>query len=168
VCANGRDDDGDGLMDCEDPACLADPTCDEVCTDGVDGDSDGDADCADPDCATAEVCRPYFAVRAGRAARRIGFWEESGWHAGAASELSVSHVEGVASTWTPGGGWRACPWRAEEVRVSFGVATRGEVGVRARVIGPALAVRGGHPVVPGGRRPVVRPQPGAPGPGARA
>ena len=48
-CSNGRDDDGDGLVDCADPGC-SDPACPEDCDDGHDDDGDGYADCADPDC----------------------------------------------------------------------------------------------------------------------
>ena len=72
-CANGIDDDGDGLIDCDDPDCGIDndgdghfaPPCGndcndanpninpgkpEVCGDGLDNDCDGLIDCADPDC----------------------------------------------------------------------------------------------------------------------
>ncbi len=58
VCDNGQDDDGDSLIDCEDPGCILDPACPEsaLCDDGLDNDSDGLIDCADPDCGTAEGC----------------------------------------------------------------------------------------------------------------
>ncbi len=61
-CANGVDDDGDGLIDCADPDCTGDPACGmclprEVnCTDGRDEDCDGLVDCADPDCAMDPAC----------------------------------------------------------------------------------------------------------------
>ena len=59
-CANGVDDDGDGLIDCEDadcdldPACIAPPV--ENCTNGTDDDGDGLADCLDSDCANDPSC----------------------------------------------------------------------------------------------------------------
>jgi glucose/arabinose dehydrogenase len=60
-CANALDDDGDGLVDCADPDCVAGPVCvvpPEQCTNGVDDDGDGLTDCADPDCGTAPTCAP--------------------------------------------------------------------------------------------------------------
>jgi len=58
-CTNGVDDDGDGLVDCDDPQCAMAPTClFEDCTNGLDDDGDGLADCDDPDCATAPSCVP--------------------------------------------------------------------------------------------------------------
>jgi len=49
-CGNARDDDGDGLVDCEDPEC---PACQERsrgCFDAVDNDGDGLVDAEDPTC----------------------------------------------------------------------------------------------------------------------
>ncbi|RME23555.1 MAG: hypothetical protein D6806_11075, partial [Deltaproteobacteria bacterium] len=48
-CTNGVDDDGDRLVDCEDPDCANNPACNppEDCTNGVDDDGDGFIDCAD-------------------------------------------------------------------------------------------------------------------------
>lgn len=77
-CANGMDDDGDGLADCDDGDCDADPACSsnsnntntnannngnnnpgpEYCTNDVDDDGDGLVDCHDPDCSSAPVCVP--------------------------------------------------------------------------------------------------------------
>lgn len=84
LCTNGVDDDGDGLVDCEDPDCANDVACTstvvvppvdsgsppedsgtpptdsgtpEQCTNGVDDDDDGLVDCADPDCAQHEACQ---------------------------------------------------------------------------------------------------------------
>jgi hypothetical protein len=67
ACANGRDDDGDGLIDLADPGCASendssevthdsgcsspdDPTEAEQCRDGLDNDGDGLTDAADPGC----------------------------------------------------------------------------------------------------------------------
>ncbi len=60
-CRNERDEDFDGLRDCDDPDCAADPRCNappEVCAGGADEDVDGLTDCEDPDCAAAPECRP--------------------------------------------------------------------------------------------------------------
>jgi hypothetical protein len=69
-CANGRDDDLDGLVDCADPDCARAPGCGPcvpsgpentpfACADGRDNDCDGFIDCADPECgATPACCRP--------------------------------------------------------------------------------------------------------------
>jgi hypothetical protein len=55
ICYNGRDDDGDGWIDCEDPDCASDPNClcepfETSCWDGRDNDCDGMFDCEDPEC----------------------------------------------------------------------------------------------------------------------
>jgi hypothetical protein len=49
ICDNGEDDDGDTLVDCDDPDCAA--ACREVCDNGEDDDGDTLVDCDDPDCA---------------------------------------------------------------------------------------------------------------------
>jgi hypothetical protein len=71
ACANGRDDDCDGLTDCADSSCAVLPVCCRAtmarefgvaaCTNGRDDDCDGVADCADSDCrpsldSNAECC----------------------------------------------------------------------------------------------------------------
>ncbi|MBL4637312.1 MAG: hypothetical protein JKY56_25885 [Kofleriaceae bacterium] len=73
LCAGNQDEDGDGLVDCEDPDCeeancgpgalrcsQGSCTCarsvEELCGDEFDGDCDGLVDCADPDCATSADC----------------------------------------------------------------------------------------------------------------
>jgi hypothetical protein len=58
MCADGGDDDGDGLVDCADDDCAQrEPCVETVCDDGQDGDHDGMADCADPDCHEAAPCQ---------------------------------------------------------------------------------------------------------------
>ncbi|NQW62134.1 MAG: hypothetical protein HQ461_04825, partial [Deltaproteobacteria bacterium] len=60
TCADGLDDDADGLVDCDDTSCVADANCvslPEVCNDSRDNDRDGLTDCADTaDCATDADC----------------------------------------------------------------------------------------------------------------
>ena len=55
------DNDGNGLIDCDDPDCQnnpAHPNCGEtLCGDGKDNDGDGKADCADPDCFGTPACK---------------------------------------------------------------------------------------------------------------
>ncbi len=56
ICDNGIDDDGDGLVDCDDPDCAADPDCD---TGGFCGDPNSGDCCEDngtPFCDDAECC----------------------------------------------------------------------------------------------------------------
>ncbi len=55
-CADGTDDDGDGLTDCDDPDCAAECWAPEDCAGGGDEDLDGMADCADPDCTGELEC----------------------------------------------------------------------------------------------------------------
>ncbi len=58
ICDNGIDDTGNGLTDCEDPACADDAACApvEICDSGLDDDGDGLTDCEDPDCAEEWFC----------------------------------------------------------------------------------------------------------------
>ncbi|PHN08383.1 M43 family zinc metalloprotease [Flavilitoribacter nigricans] len=62
LCNDGLDNDGDGLVDCDDPDCDTDPFCQpvepEICDDGIDNDGDGLIDCDDPDCGSAPNCQP--------------------------------------------------------------------------------------------------------------
>ncbi len=59
-CANGADDNGDGLADCADPRCATLSLCrgEDMCRNGLDDDSDGWTDCADPDCMGTLPCGP--------------------------------------------------------------------------------------------------------------
>jgi len=59
LCGNGRDDDGDGLVDCEDGGCADTEICVELdCADGADSDNDGLVDCQDEDCWAGLACHP--------------------------------------------------------------------------------------------------------------
>jgi hypothetical protein len=66
VCDNRADDDGDGLIDCQDRDCVAFPICQmciptgaeagATCFDGRDNDCNGLTDCADARCAREPAC----------------------------------------------------------------------------------------------------------------
>jgi len=62
TCDNGRDDDCDGMYDCDDGDCVAAPACEscipvaEVCDDELDNDCDAIADCDDADCEGHPAC----------------------------------------------------------------------------------------------------------------
>ncbi len=56
-CSNGIDDDGDGLVDCDDPDCGSSNVCIiEICNNGIDDDGDGWIDCSDSECFTKSCC----------------------------------------------------------------------------------------------------------------
>ncbi len=61
-CANGVDDNGDGLTDCGDPQCVGHAYClgyvELACDNGADDDGDGDVDCEDADCNQDPACHP--------------------------------------------------------------------------------------------------------------
>jgi len=60
-CADGLDNDGDDLFDCEDPDCGGNDFCIEfVCDDDLDEDGDGLFDCEDPDCVTNDACIEFI------------------------------------------------------------------------------------------------------------
>ncbi|MBU1536396.1 hypothetical protein KKF84_13805 [Myxococcota bacterium] len=59
ICSNLMDDNGDGLVDCEDPQCATLPECqpaEVLCGNNLDDDGDGLVDCEDPDCDEAADC----------------------------------------------------------------------------------------------------------------
>jgi len=64
ICGNERDDNCNGLADCDDPACFGNRACTpigvEICNNGLDDDDDGLVDCADPDCASNRICIPVM------------------------------------------------------------------------------------------------------------
>ena len=53
-CSDGRDNDDDGLTDCEDDDCV--DACMEDCSDGLDNDGDGLIDCEDDECLGDTAC----------------------------------------------------------------------------------------------------------------
>jgi hypothetical protein len=64
ACANGLDDDGNGQVDCADPACAGSGACEateESCHDGVDNDGNQAADCQEAGCRAAGFCNTFAA-----------------------------------------------------------------------------------------------------------
>jgi len=77
TCSDGKDNDGNGFVDCQDNACKGSPACCirtgpetslEACSDGIDNDCDGYTDCASHTCTRAnrgaspeaiEYCRRF-------------------------------------------------------------------------------------------------------------
>jgi len=56
-CADGADEDRDGLTDCQDDDCAVEAFCVETdCTNTLDDDGDGYTDCEDTDCDLDETC----------------------------------------------------------------------------------------------------------------
>lgn len=58
-CSNGQDDDGDDLIDCQDPSCGASGKCEgtmAACANGVDDDNDQATDCEDTACIEVGSC----------------------------------------------------------------------------------------------------------------
>ena len=66
VCDDGEDNDGDGILDCEDSDCDNSLVCNsngpdnEVCDDGIDNDGDSGVDCEDSDCDDDLACENSF------------------------------------------------------------------------------------------------------------
>ncbi|MBU1222008.1 S-layer homology domain-containing protein [Myxococcota bacterium] len=56
-CGDGVDNDGDGLIDCQDPDCFYSCPSVENCSDGEDNDHDSLVDCEDPDCFDYANCQ---------------------------------------------------------------------------------------------------------------
>jgi hypothetical protein len=63
ICDDGKDNDGDGKIDCMDSDCDNNANCslpstETNCSNNADDDGDGWTDCADPDCDGASICTP--------------------------------------------------------------------------------------------------------------
>jgi hypothetical protein len=59
ACSNQKDDDGDGLIDCNDPDCFATEACERnaaTCANRIDDDGDGFIDCEQESCKALAVC----------------------------------------------------------------------------------------------------------------
>lgn len=60
ICTDNSDNDGNGLIDCDDPACIGTVNCQtqaiEICGDGLDNDNNSLSDCEDPACISSESC----------------------------------------------------------------------------------------------------------------
>jgi hypothetical protein len=61
ICDNKKDDNCNGLTDCQDPACAGDSHChqpgQEICNNGIDDDNNGLIDCQDPACFNFPGCQ---------------------------------------------------------------------------------------------------------------
>lgn len=140
-CSDGRDDDCDALVDCEDGDCAGVGTCGEVtCDDGLDDDADGLIDCEDDDCWGGE-CHPEgvrVQVLGGRFALRedgerqagVGpyYWTTSNYdcHAWgnhtADTTMVVSGVHGVLQVLPSNASWdttsarTSCTWSVKSMQ----------------------------------------------------
>jgi hypothetical protein len=59
-CSNSKDDDGDGLIDCNDPDCFPTEVCERnaaTCSNGIDDDGDGAIDCQQESCKALAGCK---------------------------------------------------------------------------------------------------------------
>ncbi len=130
-CANGHDDDCDGLLDCEDDGCAMSRDCGELdCADGLDDEGDGYADCKDDECWGDTACPGVVAshvllVGYGMyAVSENDFWSRSSCGSvthtmrGESTNfaLRVERVEGSARVHLPGEeDARLCAWGVDEV-----------------------------------------------------
>jgi hypothetical protein len=60
ACANEMDDDGDGLIDCDDPDCAGTEACERTtatCSNSTDDDRDGAIDCRQQSCRVLPICK---------------------------------------------------------------------------------------------------------------
>jgi hypothetical protein len=105
-CVDGVDEDGDGLVDCEDADCLEAAGCVEAdCGDGVDGDADGLLDCEDEDCWGTEGCLESAALPSGTvvSSRVLGGWAMLGRHRRSTSARYDYIYNRARSSWVQAG-----------------------------------------------------------------
>jgi alpha-tubulin suppressor-like RCC1 family protein len=157
ICDNGKDDDGDLDVDCDDADCIDDAVCDAIeflCEDGVDNDSDGLIDCADPDCSghpacLVTACDDVVTVRAGGGHTCILKPHGIAWCWGRSSAGQLARTTGDARLPAP---TSLDPW-AHEVRGvvdlalgdDFGCALRSDASVVCW--GDNQSAQVGHPLV---------------------
>ena len=153
-CANGVDDDNDGLLDCEDGDCLGDDACVEVdCLDGEDNDFDGYFDCADADCwgNGCAVSRSKI-TSAGRVSWREAYLDFTPTNGCAAYHLDTAQME-VANpvrqveflSENGGDNWVTCNWSADRSAV-IDISSSGTFDPFSE---PRLLLREGFVVDPG-------------------
>lgn len=116
-CGDGYDEDGDGLVDCEDADCV--DACTELdCGDAVDDDDDGFVDCQDDDCWAPEgPCRVSARVIGGigqTVFREYGLRCYSGYFEEAS--FVAQGVEGLLLFDGPSGA-SSCSWGAGRVQI---------------------------------------------------
>ena len=106
-CADGKDDDCDGLLDCEDTDCEGADGCQETdCDDYRDNDDDGDRDCDDDECWGTADCPGRIVSRV----TRTGYVKQS---TGQSSSFERSSCDDDLTT--QAGTERCTVWGAEEV-----------------------------------------------------
>ena len=111
-CADGSDQDCDGLVDCEDGDCAGDAACQEDCADGVDNDDDGLVDCEDmDDCAGTTSCPVNTHVRLTGGRLFMYAYVNGGY---GYQGLTVEDVAGTVSTFDSASStWRSCLWQLD-------------------------------------------------------
>lgn len=123
LCDNGDDDDGDGLVDCEDAGCMDALVCGEQdCEDFGDDDNDGLVDCMDDDCwgrgcagVTTRLLSGRYALRAerttGSSVTGGNYWQSQ------RRGVELTDVQGSARMVTSMGASTTCTWTADTIDV---------------------------------------------------
>lgn len=105
ACSDGRDNDGDDLIDMNDPGCENTQDDDEFnatpqktqCNDGVDNDSDGFVDMNDPGCENAQDDDEFNATDSGQA--DVEVVSQSDWGTGYCADGLVTNNTSQPLTW---------------------------------------------------------------------
>ncbi len=128
ICGDGKDNDGNKLTDCADPACKAEASCKESCGDGKDNDLDDKIDCADPDCSGALNCSaPFFEQGMACGA--------SGWGFSKAKNGVAFAIDATPGSVTPKSG--GCTLNFNNGKNFCGVSTCSQSTVNNRTAGDA-------------------------------
>ena len=130
ACDDGRDNDCDGLLDCEDDACETEAVCvgETDCDDGLDEDSDGYTDCDDDDC-WSKACHTTRARVLGGSMRAkivhngLAVADDSGCGDERNSSFTRAwgtavDVTGTVQVWSSAAStWRTCDWSVDTVEL---------------------------------------------------
>lgn len=124
-CGDGRDNDRDGLLDCEEAACAFEPPCAEVCGNGEDDDDNGLTDELDDLCWTSHAASARVTARVNGGGAIHHRWSSlldsynRGWVGNVVSSsnraLSLDSAWGTAQVTTAASGVFACTWGASGI-----------------------------------------------------
>jgi len=130
-CADGRDNDHDGRIDCEEASCAASPGCVEVCGNGVDDDNNGLTDGRDEQCWMALSTTPRVTARTVDGGDLLQQWDfvkdvyirGGAWNLQTSSTrtLHLDSASGTARVTTAAAGVFTCTWGASGIDFGWDV-----------------------------------------------
>ena len=134
ACSDGVDNDGDGLVDMDDPGCESANDNDEydgtptqyACSDGLDNDGDGLVDMDDPGCQSSDDDDEYNTPASGELDTLVGVTDD--WGTGYCADVTVTNGTSQAVTWVVTvevGGTVTDLWNGQYTKAGSSIEVRG-------------------------------------------